>query len=115
MEKCRGSAHRDCNINLKLNHKIPIVFYSLKNYDYQLIVQELGKFNYKVNVTPNGLAKNIWALLSVISFIERFQFLCSTLNSLVKHLNKGDFMYLSQEFHKNKVDLLKRKGFYPYK
>ena len=58
-EKYRGSAHRDCNINLKLNHKIPIVFYSLKNYDYHFIVQELGKFNDKVNVTPNGLEKNI--------------------------------------------------------
>ena len=110
-EKYRGSAHRDCNINLKLNHKIPIVFYSLENYDYHLIMQELGKFNYKVNVTRNGLEKNIWALLSVISFIESFQFLCSSLDSLVKHLNKGDFKYLSQEFHKNKIDLLKQKGF----
>ena len=27
--KCRGSAHRNCNINAKLNHKIPIVFYNL--------------------------------------------------------------------------------------
>ena len=28
--KNRGSAHRDCNINLKLNHKIPITFHNLK-------------------------------------------------------------------------------------
>ena len=28
--KYRGSAHRDCNINLKLNHKIPVVFHNLK-------------------------------------------------------------------------------------
>ena len=38
-------AHRDCNINVKLNHKVPIVFYNLKNYDSHLIMQELGKFN----------------------------------------------------------------------
>ena len=31
--KYRGSAQRDCNINVKLNHKISIVFNSLKNYD----------------------------------------------------------------------------------
>ena len=26
----RDSAHRDCNINLKLNHKMPVVFHNLK-------------------------------------------------------------------------------------
>ena len=30
--KYRGSAHRDCNINGKLNQKIPVVFDNLKNY-----------------------------------------------------------------------------------
>ena len=29
--KYRGSAHRDCTINVKLNHKIPILFHNLKN------------------------------------------------------------------------------------
>ena len=42
--KYRGSAHRDCNTNLKLNHKIPVVFLDLKNYDSHLLMQELGKF-----------------------------------------------------------------------
>ena len=28
--KYRASAHRDCNINVKLNHKIPILFHNLK-------------------------------------------------------------------------------------
>ena len=31
--KYRGSALRDCNINLELNHNIPIVFHNPKNYD----------------------------------------------------------------------------------
>ena len=35
--KYRGSAHRNCNINVKLNHKIPVVFHNLKNYDSQLL------------------------------------------------------------------------------
>ena len=46
-EKYRGSAHRDCNINFKLNHKIPVVFHNLKKYDSDLILQELGKFNLR--------------------------------------------------------------------
>ena len=53
--KYRGSAHRDFNINVNLNHKIPMVFHNLKNYDSQLIMQKLGKFNFKINVIPNGL------------------------------------------------------------
>ena len=40
--KYRGSAHRDCNINVKLNYKIPVVLRNLKSYDSHLIMQELG-------------------------------------------------------------------------
>ena len=47
--KQRGSAHRVCNINLKLNHKIPAVFQNLKKYDFRLIIQELRKLNLKIN------------------------------------------------------------------
>ena len=53
--KYRGSAHRDRNINFKLNHKIPVIFHNLNNHDSHLIMQELGKFNLKINVIPNGL------------------------------------------------------------
>ena len=31
--KYRDSAYRDCDINLKLNHKIHVVFHNLNNYD----------------------------------------------------------------------------------
>ena len=55
--KYRDSAHRDCNINLNLNHKISFRFHSLKNYDSYLIMQELGKFHLEIIVIPNGLEK----------------------------------------------------------
>ena len=35
--KYRGSVHRDCNVDLKLNYKIPVVFHNLKNYDSILL------------------------------------------------------------------------------
>ena len=57
--KYRGSAHRDCNINLKLNRKVPIVFRNLKRYDSHLIMQKLAKFNLKMSVMLNGLEKYI--------------------------------------------------------
>ena len=56
-EKYRGSAHRDCNINVRLDKKIPVVFHNLKSYDSHLIGQELGKFNLKINVIQNGSEK----------------------------------------------------------
>ena len=46
--KYRGSAYRDCNVNVKLNHKIPVVFNSLKTYDSHLIMRELGKFSLQI-------------------------------------------------------------------
>ena len=49
-----------------------------------------------------------------LSFIDSFQFPGCSLDSLVKKLAKDDFKYLSQEFDKNVLDLVKQKGFYPY-
>ena len=113
--KYRGSAHRVCNINLKLNHKILIVFHNLKNYDSHLIMQELGKFSLKVNVIPNGLEKYMsFTINNKLNFIDSFQFRSSSLDSLVKNLSKDDFKYFSQEFHNNELSLVKQKGFYPY-
>ena len=45
--KYRGSAHRDYNINVKLNHKIPVVFRNLKNYDSHLIMQNYSNLILK--------------------------------------------------------------------
>ena len=41
--KYRVSAHWDCNINVKLNHKISFVFQNLINYYLNLTVRELGR------------------------------------------------------------------------
>ena len=52
-------------------------------------MQELGKFNFKINVITNGLEKYIsFTIINKLSFIENFQFLSSSLDSLVKNLNK---------------------------
>ena len=48
------------------------------------------------------------------SFIDSFQFLSFSFASFVKNLGKVDFEYLSEEFDSDVIDLVKRKGFYPY-
>ena len=35
--KYRDSAHRGCNINVKLNHKMSVVFYNQKNMIHSLL------------------------------------------------------------------------------
>ena len=60
---------------LKLNYKIHIVFHNLKNYGLHLIIQELGRFNFKINVIPNGLEKYmIFDISDKLVFSESFQF-----------------------------------------
>ena len=77
--KYKGSAHRDCNINVKLNHKVSVVFHNLKNYDLHLIMQELRRFNLKVNFIPNRLERYMsFSISSKLSFINSFQFSSSS-------------------------------------
>ena len=64
---------------------------------------------------PNGLEKYMsFSFNNNLNFIDCFQFLSPSLDSLVKNLNKDDFKYLSQEFDNNVLDLIKQKGFYSY-
>ena len=66
-------------------------------------------------LTPNGLEKYIsFTIISKLSFIDSFQFLSTSLDSLVKNLRKDDFKYLSLEFDNDVLDLVKQKGFYSY-
>ena len=39
IRKHRVSTHRGCHINLKSNHKIPVLFHNLKKYDSHLSMQ----------------------------------------------------------------------------
>ena len=55
-----------------------------------------------------------FAINRKLSFIDSFQFLSSSLDSLVKNIKKDNFRYLSQEFDNNVIGLVKQKGFYPY-
>ena len=59
---------------------------------------------------PNGLETYMsFTSNNKLSFIDSFQFQSSSLDSLVKNLSEDDFNYLSQEFDKSKLDLVKKK------
>ena len=63
-----------------------------------------------MNVVSNELEKYMsFTINSKLSFIDS-----SSLDSIVKNLDKDDFKYISQEFDNNVLDLIKQKEFYPY-
>ena len=81
--KCRGSTHRDCNTNVKLYHRIPVAFHNLKNYHSHLIIQELGKFNFRINVIPNEMEIYMSFSINKLSFIDSYQFISFLLDSFI--------------------------------
>ena len=72
----RSSVYKDCNTKGKLDHKVHVVLHNLKNYDSYLVMQVLGKFDFKINMDENGLEKyttfNINNKFQI--FIDSFQF-----------------------------------------
>ena len=113
--KYRGSAQKDCNSYVQLNHKTPLVFQHLKDYNSHLIIEELDKLNLKINVIPNGLDKYVnLTIKKKLNFTERFQLLSSSLHGLVKNLDQDDFKHLSQKFDNKVLDLVKKNRFHLY-
>ena len=116
--KYRGSAHQDCNLKLKIEPekiKIPVIFHNLCGYDSHFIMQQIGKIakehtytNKKgqkvqmdINAIPNNMEKYMAFMLgNHLVFLDSFQFMSSSLDSLVKNLPDEAFKYTKQEFKK---------------
>ena len=130
--KFRGSAHQECNLKLRINPKeikIPVIFHNLKGYDSHFIMQEIGKivkeYTYKdkkgevkqmnINAIPCNMEKYMAFMLgNHLTFIDSFQFMSSSLDKLVSNLPAGALKYTSKRFQKEKLNLMTRKGIYPY-
>ena len=131
--KYRGAAHDICNLNFQITNKIPVIFHNLRGYDSHFIIQEIGeiikKHKYEVtgkdgkekvkemniNVIPNNMEKYLAIMLgNHLKFIDSFQFMSSSLDKLVSNLPKESFKYTSKRFIGKKLDLMTRKGVYPY-
>ena len=115
--KYRGSAHKDCNINFKLNEKIPVIFHNLRGYDSHFIMQQIGeianthtyinkkgkKQQMNINVILNNVEKYMAFMLgNNLTFINSFQFMSSSLDKLVSNLLSESFKYTSEKF-KNSI------------
>ena len=76
--KYRGSVHKGCYIKVKLY--IAHSAHPKKNYDSHRIMQELDKFNFKINLISNGLEMYMrFNINNTLPFIGSFQCLSSSL------------------------------------
>ena len=130
--KFRGAAHSICNLKARVPKFIPVIFHNLSGYDAHLFVKNLGVSQGKINCIPNNKEKYISFTKEVevskftdeegkevsikreLRFIDSAKFMGASLASLVGNLTKDDFVNTGKYFSGERLELLKRKGVYPY-
>jgi hypothetical protein len=122
--KYRGASHNKCNftegIKRTKNYKVPVCFHNLKGYDSYLIIAAVGKHTNQISVIPQNYEQFISFSYGHTKFLDSASFLLAGLDTLVKNLYEdglGKHKFTHTLHHcKNKkhVDLLMRKGVYPY-
>ena len=128
----RGAAHNSCNLQCRKPLILPVVFHNLQGYDAHLFIKQLSGIQGELNCIPSTEEKYISfskkikvdeyrsrktremvSLNFEIRFIDSFKFLQTSLANLVGNLQLEDFQN-TKEIMKDNVDLLTRKGVYPY-
>ena len=131
--KYRGAAHRRCNWDISSPKFIPVIFHNLEGYDSHLFIKSLGSINGDLDCIAKNDEKFISFTKSVavgsyadakgedrdryrkLRFIDSFKFMNSGLAKLVENLDKETKVKVTNKFYDGKsLDLLLRKGVYPY-
>ena len=120
--KYRGSAHKTCNLRLQISAekiKIPVIFHNLKGYDGHLIIEGMGDIIKREPLNIDVIASNAEKYITFkigkhLKFIDSYQFMASPLANLAKALPDNKYIYTSEAFSGEKLDLMKAKGVYPY-
>ena len=128
----RGAAHNSCNLQCRKPMILPVIFHNLQGYDAHLFVKQLACLPGELNCIPSTEEKYISfskkikvdeyksrrtgemiSLYFEIRFIDSFKFLQTSLANLVGNLQPDNFDN-TKEIFKGNVNLLTRKGVYPY-
>ena len=131
--KYRGAAHNSCNLSYKVPKFFPVLLHNLSGYDSHLFIKKLrGDNNEKINCIPCNEERYISFSREVIvdkfinkenkevevkrelRFIDSFRFMASSLDALSRNLSKDQCKNISKHYTGNQLDLLLRKGAYPY-
>ncbi|CAB4411782.1 unnamed protein product [Rhizophagus irregularis] len=123
----RGSAHRECNLQLWLKPdmiKIPVVYQGGKHYDFHLELLELGLITKeKIEPIADNMENYKSFTIGQFKFIDTIQFQLPSLEKIATNLRGGvnspdelikHFPILAQCFLKELLLLFTQKGEYPY-
>ncbi|GIY46831.1 hypothetical protein CDAR_7451 [Caerostris darwini] len=122
--KYRGPAHEACNLSYKIPYFIPVIIHNLSGYDARLFIKEIGFDESRLDVIPNNEEKYIsfsktFGNYLKLRFIDSFKFMSFSIDKLSKNLRstknlKSVFKETAKHFPEDKLDLITRKGVYPY-
>ena len=129
--KYRGAAHNECNLNYKNPKNIPVIRHNLSGYDSHLFIKNLGftegdidcianndekyiTFSKNVKVDYMNREKKYVPGLYKIRFVDSLKFMNESLDELVNNLPGDAFKNLEKYYSGDKLNLVKRKGVYPY-
>lgn len=114
----RGAVHQSCNFRYKVEKdrfRLPVLFHNLRGYDSHLIMQAVRKYHGRIDVIPNNYERYQSFTIGRLKFLDSFQFLPASLDSLTRQMNVNDFKYITRFFpDPTKRTLMLRKGAYPY-
>ena len=129
MGRYRGAAHSQCNLKYKLPKFYPVMFHNLSGYDTHMFIKDLAETKGGINCVSKteedyiSFSKTIVVDTFVeegreikvwrdIRFLDSFRFMSSSLAELASNLTR--YTNLSRYFDSESLDLVKRKGVYPY-
>ena len=126
----RGAAHNSCNLQCRKPMILPVIFHNLQGYDAHLFIKQLSTIPGELNCIPSTEEKYISFSKKIkvdeykssrtgkfislyFEIIDSFKFLQTSLANLVGNLQPDDF-YNTKEIFRENVNLITRKGVYPY-
>ena len=124
------NAHNECNRQFRKPKFTPIFFHNLSGYDSHLFIKNLGKTQGNITCIPNNKERSLRILKFITTqdkerrddvyinhemrFLDSCMFMASSLDKLSSNLDKEQFTNLNSMYKGEQLELLKRKGVYPY-
>ena len=114
----RGASCQRCNLNLQNPNFIPVVMHNCRGFDSHLIMSAVDKCQKDIKVIPNSMEKYISFQVSKLRFLDSYQFMPNSLETLIDNLAQEGLKHFKQLMcafpEENIAKLLLRKNVYCY-